>query len=105
MQVEQTTRRMPGLTGTGIWVRGLPTRYCNGAAPHLSAGVDGAADAVGAGGGGAGAACAAGAGAGVGGSAQAPSATNAATAQILTLPCAMRRSLPAASTTPRRPPV
>ena len=39
-----------------------------------------------------------------GGSAQAPSAISAATAQIFTLPCAMRRSPPAANRTPRRPP-
>ena len=38
-QVVQATRRMAGFTGTGISVRGRPTRLCSSADPHWSRGV------------------------------------------------------------------
>ena len=108
-QVEQTTRRIAGLTGTGMSVRGLPSRYCSELAPQLSRGLGGGVGAAATGGGGAGGAAAgAGGGASFAGSAQALITVRAATAQRptprLTLLCAIRPILPAASRTLWRPP-
>src|SRR5580692_9555910 len=92
MQVEQTTRRIPGLTGTGMSVCGLPTRYCSAAAPQSDGFGGGRGDTGGAGrgaAGGAAVACSGGGGTGGDGLLPAHSAISAATAQILTLPCAV----------------
>src|SRR5580704_9756392 len=102
MQVEHTTRRCDGFTGTGMSVRGRPTRYCSGPAPQLSddrGGGAGVAGAVSCGRGGGGGVGAAGAGP-LAGAVQAPSAISAAAAHSFTLPCAIRPFLPAANTTP-----
>src|SRR5580658_3081543 len=95
--------------------RDLPTRYCRDWAPQESAGGVGATGCGGAGGGGGGAiatggGAGVGAGCGVGVELQAASAAklSAARAAVVfrrtTLPCAIRRSLPGASTTPDAPP-
>src|SRR6185437_13272271 len=104
-QLEQTTRRRPGFTGTGMSVRGLPIRYCSGSAPQASLEPSACGGDTTGGGGGGGASATGGGGAGDGwaGSLQPPTiAIRPAAAQTATprlrLPCAIPPTPLAAST-------